>query len=206
LTAAASHAAGFAHNQNFVVYCPSVGTQEEGQQLANRVLQFADECRTEIAKQWLGRELPPGVGRTVINIEFSTGQDTALTWAKDDPGRRYHTIYLTTSAEKLTGGTLKHELTHAVLATRWRHPNRLPAWAEEGVASRYDDESRIATRAEVIQWFAETGNWPRVDRLLQAETISAESTETYAVAASLTDFLLEQADTETFFQFALQAH
>ena len=203
--ATASQAAGFVHNENFVVYCPAVDTQEAGQRLAKQVLEFADECRAEIAMQWLGKELPPGVGRTVINIDISPNQDTALTWAKDDPNRRYHAIYLTTSADKVIGSTLKHELTHAVLATRWRHPNRLPAWTEEGIASQYDDESRIGTRRQIVEWFAETGNWPKLNRILQAETISAGSSESYAVAASLTEFLLEKADKETFFQFASTA-
>ena len=108
VTAASSQAAGFVHNENFVVYGPSTVTQEESQQLAQQVLEFADTCRADIARQWLGKELPPGVGRTVINVAISPEQDRALTWAKDDPQRRYHSIYLTTSADKVLGSTLKH--------------------------------------------------------------------------------------------------
>ena len=198
-----SHAGGFVHNENFVVYCPDLGTAQASNQLAARVLEFADECRTEIATKWLGKPLPPGIGRTVINVELAAGKDTALTWAKDDPGRRYHTIYLTTSVDKVVGSTLKHELAHAVLATRWQHPNRLPAWLEEGIASGYDNASRISTRRQIIGWCAETGNWPQLGRVLAAKTISAQSTQTYAVAASVTRFLLAQRDKETLFQFAL---
>ena len=202
LTATASQAAGFVHNENFVVFYPPTGDQQESNQLAQQVLDYAEQCRAEIAKEWLGKELPRGLGRTTINIEFTQGRDTAMTWAKDDPARRYHTIYLTTSPDRLFDGTLKHELTHAVLATRWRHPNRLPAWTEEGIASRYDDAPRIATRREIIQWCAETDNWPRLKTLFQEETIAAAKTESYAVAASLTEFLLEKGDKETFFAFA----
>ena len=61
LSTTSTYAAGFAHNENFVVYAPADPTQEEGQRLANQVLKFAGVCRREIATDLLGIELPPGV-------------------------------------------------------------------------------------------------------------------------------------------------
>ena len=95
---------------------------------------------------------------------------------------------------------LKHELTHVVLAT-WM-PQRLPPWAEEGAASRYDDASRVAQRRRSLEWFARSGNWPRLIQVLEDDTITADELTSYAVAASLGDFLLQRGDRDTLLRFA----
>ena len=195
-------AAGFAHNQNFIVYTPSEPTQAAGQAFAEQVLATAESFRKEIAKQWLGQDLPPGIGRTVINVSLSADQDSGITWARDHAKRRFHAIYITSSREGVLGSTLKHEMAHAILATQWPAPNRLPAWAEEGVASSYDDQRRIAARAQLLAWFSTSGNWPRLSSLLSADTISAEDLPSYAAAASLGSYLLSLESKQTFFRFA----
>ena len=99
---------------------------------------------------------------------------------------------MSTSPERALGSTLAHEMAHVVLATRFPHPNRLPAWLEEGIASRYDDEDRQKTRQAQITYFVETGHWPSVDSLFTAANIAAQDKELYTVAASLTEFLLSR--------------
>src|SRR3970040_420239 len=99
----------------------------------------------------MGEENPRGIGRTVINVAFSDSDDSALTSAIDSPEPTMHNVYLpTTSQERALGGMLHHEITHVVLASRFPHPNRLPAWVEEGIASRYDDQERVAIRTQIL--------------------------------------------------------
>lgn len=201
--AAVASAAGFVHDESFMVFTGNQGTQEEQDAYAQQVLEMAHQYRAEIAREWLGEEIPAGIGRTVINVAFSETDDSALTWAIDCPERKMHNVYLTTtSAEEALGGLLHHEITHVVLATRFPHPHRLPAWVEEGIASRYDDAERVATRDQIISWSARTGNWPDLAQLLAAGSISAENQDDYAAAASLVSYLLTRAGSDVLLQFA----
>jgi hypothetical protein len=96
---------------------------------------------------------------------------------------------------------LRHEITHAILATRYPHPNRLPPWIEEGIASTYDDDDRLAICEKMVRWWAKTGNMPPLDRVIEAGGISADDQTAYAAAGSLTAFLLQRRDKETLLTF-----
>ena len=152
--------------------------------------------------EWFGEMLPPSIGRTVINVSFSGTQDRGLTWVKDDPRRRFHNIYLTTAPELVLGSKLHHEIAHVVLATRFSHPNRLPPWIEEGIAGRYDDEQCIATRKDILNWYVVTGKLPEISRILDGRDISPNDQAAYAVAASVTDYLLSLAEKDVLLKFS----
>jgi len=185
--------AGFAHDGNFTVLAPD-------QALAEEVLASANAYRRQIAEEWLGEALPPSVGETLIHVELSEREDTGLTWAIDSPQRRLHKTWLTTSREKAVGNTLRHEMAHIVLATRF--PDHLPAWIEEAVASSYDDEERILARREIIDWYARTGNWPNIGSILGMRNIIPSDEASYAVAASVSEYLLSRGDAPTLLRFA----
>ena len=188
-------AAGFVHNENFMVLAAD-------EQLAEEVLARADQFRREVALQWLGKPLPANVGPAIINVVLSDTEDRGLTWPIDNPKRKYHKVWLTTSRERATGSTLRHEICHVVLATRF--PQRLPEWAEEGAASLSDDEARIKSRRSTIDWYADTGNWPALIDVLERETITADDQASYSVAASVTGYLLSRGDKATFLVFAAE--
>jgi hypothetical protein len=203
LPTARLHAAGFARSDNFQVLTANLSTVQETDRYAAEVLRCAEWWRREIAREWLGRELPQSVGTTIINVSFRSDRDAGLTWAKDDPRRRFHVLYLSTSPEAALGTTLAHEMVHVVLATRFPAPNRLPAWLEEGIASRYDDEARQQERRDQITRLLETHNWPRLEDTLNAYNISPSDQQAYTVAASLTNFLLERdGDKQKLFAFS----
>jgi hypothetical protein len=204
--AARVDAAGFAMSENFTVLTPAYPTQQDAQAYAHEVLASAESWRSEIARQWLGDELPPGVGPTTVNVSFSEEQDAGLTWAKDNPQRKYHTLYLTTTPDRALGSTLAHEMAHVVLATRFPHPQRLAAWIEEGIASSYDDPPRQATRKRLLSWIAKTGNWPDAVDLLNSPNIDTRDKTAYVTASSLTAFLLSRGDKPTLLEFGQYAH
>jgi hypothetical protein len=194
-------AAGYAASDNFTVFTKDTLSSQASQQLARAVLAKAESYRQQIAVEWFGQALPPGAGRTTIHVSLGDQRDRGLTWVKDDPRRRFHTIYLSTSEDGVLGGTLRHEIAHTVLATQYPHPDPLPAWLDEGIASRYDDADRLAIRQQILDWFVRSGNWPRLETLLTADTIDAADKPTYAAAASLTEFLLTRADRATLLEF-----
>lgn len=205
MSASQLHGAGFVFNENFTVFTEESSSPEAAQAFAQDVLNKAEKYRRDIALRWLGEQLPPSVGQTTINVSFATTRDDGLTWAKDSPQRKHHTVYLSTSPERALGSTLAHEMTHVVLATRFPHPNQLPAWIEEGIASTYDDDARQQTRRATIAWFARTGNWPELAPILTTENIRRKDQHIYAVASSLVEFLLSKGDKRTLLEFGQSA-
>jgi hypothetical protein len=196
-----SNAAGFARNVNFMVYTPSESTRANDQRFAELVVARAEKFRNEIAREWLGEELPAGAGRTVIYVEFSQVEDRGLTWARDHRDRQFHNIWLTTSPRLAVSETLKHEIAHAVLATRYAHPNRLPSWLEEGIASRYDDEARRASREQLLRSWARTGRAANLALVLELDDLQSFDENSYAAATSLVSFLLTRGDAQTLLRF-----
>ncbi|NOY30449.1 MAG: hypothetical protein GXP28_09835 [Planctomycetes bacterium] len=198
-------AAGHAFNANFTVLVEAKPSQEQGQFVAEYVLDRAETLRGEIATEWIGRPIPTGVGRTSITVHFHPGIESALTWAKDRPTRTLHSVYLRTTPERVQQAVeemLPHEIVHVVFATQFSHPNRLPVWIEEGIASRYDDAQRMAIRQETVTWWTQTGDWPQLATLFDAKNLHASDATGYAAAASLVDFLLSRGDKKTLLAFA----
>lgn len=194
-------AGGFVHSPNIVVFTPAAATPQASEDFARAVLDRAEALRKQIALDWLGEELPPSVGQVMVNVKFSDRPDSALTWAKDHPDRIFHQLFLTTAPEQMPDGLLAHEMAHCVLATRFEHPNRLPPWIEEGIASRYDDAQRQATRQRIAQWFVSTGNWPRLASVLSAEKVHSDDQQAYTLCASLTDLLIERGGKKKLLEF-----
>ena len=193
--AATLRAQGLAHNKNYIVLTAD-------QQLAEDVLQSAQQFREQLANRWFGKPLPTGAGRTIIHIEVARdGQDRGLTWLIDSPQRKHHKVWLVTNQDRATGSTLQHEILHTLFATRY--PEGLPAWIDEGAASLCDDAERFDIRRRVIDSFVRTGNWPDLRRTLNASTISKTNREAYSVAATVTQFLLTRGDRSKFLKFAV---
>jgi hypothetical protein len=184
-----------AAGENFVVFARDQATAEAVRTAANR-------HRSQIARDWLSRPIPDGIGRATINVRIDDSKDEGFTWPIDDPRRSFHKVWLTTSQERALGTTLKHEIAHTVLATRY--PD-LPEWAEEGVASTYDDADRQQLCRQKLAWYHETGQWPSLEQLLSREVITATDTASYAVSASLVRYLLTRGDRAILLTFAATA-
>ncbi len=191
-----AHAVGPVNNPNFSVFVPTDNA------FADEVLERAEAYRDEIALEWFGAKLPPSVGRTIINVQFDE-EEFGLTWAIDRPKRKFHAVALwVASEEEALGGVLKHEIAHTVMATQYPHPARLPVWTEEGIASRYDDDARKAVRTGIVRWWRQTGNWPALSGIITTRNVVSHDEASYAMAASLTDFLLSRGDKATMIRFA----
>lgn len=103
---------------------------------ARKILIAASKHRKDIEEEWgLAATGPATITWT------DSKDDTAFTWERTGK-RKYHAVYLRTTLERATGSTLKHEIAHVVAA------GRLPLWANEGLASMYDDPLRKKIRRE----------------------------------------------------------
>jgi hypothetical protein len=197
-----AEAAGMASGNNFSVLTPATPSQQAGDAYAQLVVDRAEAFRAEFARQWLGEELPTGEGRTLISIDFSSNRNSGLTLAKDHPARQFHRVFLASTAENAAGSLLRHEIVHTVLATRYPHPNRLPTWVEEGIASRYDSRRLIAIRQQEVRNWVSAGRVPSLASLFDESKISSCDDTAYATAESLVAYLLTRGDKRTLLQFA----
>lgn len=193
LAPASAHAVGYATSENFHVYAPT-------DELAQEVLATAERLREELAEKLLDGPLPPGVGRTTIHVSFGE-ESSGMFWAIDSPERTFHKLWITLARGESATPALAHELSHMCLASRY--PQRVALWVEEGLASQADDEARKQIRARTIDWYRRTGNWPHLPSVLQLRSVATQDQASYAVAASVTEYLLTRNDLPVLLQFAL---
>lgn len=177
-------------------------SRKEAEEYGELVLTNAGKYRMEICDEWIGERLRDGEGRTTINVSFTDEEDSGLTWAKDHPDRTLHMLFLRTTPVLAAGSTLKHEIAHTVFATRWPHPNRLPEWVEEGVATRYDDDTRKSERREIVNEWCRVGRVPRLAGMLNSPGVRSSQVDIYTAANLLVEFLLTKGDKPTVLLFA----
>ena len=118
LCPAFGHAAGTAATDNFNVIAPT-------EAIAQAVAKQAEQFRRQAALEWLGRELPSGKGPAMITVIISADEDDGLTWPIDTPQRKFHQVWLTTSAERAVA---RRCITRSCIrsSTRVRTPTSFP--------------------------------------------------------------------------------
>jgi hypothetical protein len=180
-----SRSIGIATNDNFVVMAPA--------EWADRILERATSYRRILAREFYGNELEDGVEHTCVHFQQSTAVDLGKTSLRpsDDPNAS-NMIWLHTNPDRALGSTLKHEIAHAVLHARF--PIGMPVWANEGLASRYDDEHAIGIRGRIIRGFVNSGEFPSLSDLFVTKTFRRHRQDMYATSESVTAFLIEHKD------------
>jgi len=179
---------------NFTVLAPN-------QALADAVAKQAEVYRKRSALEWLGKELPDRLGRSLITVDITTQRDEGLTWPIDCAERKFHQVWVTTSAERALGTTLYHEVVHTVLDSHF-YPESLPAWASEGIASQVDDAGRKGNQRLTLARWSKTGQWPGLRSLFESPRIEHDNLEGYAAASSVTGYLAERGGKARLVEFA----
>ena len=179
---------------NFTVLAPN-------QALADAVAKQAEAFRKQSALEWLGKELPDRVGRSLITVDITADKDEGLTWPIDCPQRKLHQVWVTTSVERALGTTLHHEVVHTVLDSQF-YPESLPAWASEGIASQADDAGRKEDQRKLLARWSTAGRWPSLRLLFESSRIEHDNLNRYAAASSVTEFLAQRGGKTRVVEFA----
>jgi len=84
------------------------------------------------------------------------------------------------------------------------HPRVLPAWTRYGLASRWDDPSKVYDRQQIIKGWAKDNTHPDVKKILHAPVINWNMPGAYCGAHVIVDYLLKSTgkDYEKLFQLA----
>ncbi|MGZ3430656.1 MAG: hypothetical protein ACXWN0_02570, partial [Isosphaeraceae bacterium] len=117
---------------NFVVEAPT-------QSIARTVAEHAETERVNIARAWLGRELPAWTTPCPIRVKVTSGEAGGLTSFGFNNGRvTDQSMMVEGRLDRILASALPHEITHTVFAAYFGGP--MPRWADEGAALLSEDE------------------------------------------------------------------
>ncbi len=192
---ATSNAAEF-QTSNFLVVADS-------SQVAQDVAQAAENLRSSLARQWLGRKMDDWKFRCRITVDVSNEGGSG--WTSYDKWNRKLTqigIRLQGPLDRLMDYVLPHELTHAILVTVLG--DTPPRWADEGAAMLAESRSqRLRQRLVVDELLKANGTIPLRDVLCRDEYPRdlGEMHAFYTQSLALTEFLVDHGGRARFLKF-----
>jgi hypothetical protein len=171
--------------QNFVI---SAATPE----LAQEVGQAAEGYRASLAREWLGRELPPWQDPCPITLQvgphLGAGGATSFMF---DQGRPFGwSMNIQGSRERLLDSVLPHEITHMVFATHFGRP--LPRWADEGACTTVEHTSEKAKQHNLLISFLTTGRGIAFNQMFAMTEYPHDVLPLYSQGYSVARFLIAQ--------------
>ncbi|MFP6767695.1 MAG: hypothetical protein VB859_05965 [Planctomycetaceae bacterium] len=171
--------------------------------LAQRVALTAEEFRRELAVRWLGHAMPRWAAPCRVMVrsgQLAAGGATTFSFQSGEVfGWR---MTLQGSESEVLESILPHELTHTILACRFRRP--LPRWADEGAATLAESTAERRRQHELVRQLLRSGRRIRLARLLGMREYPSDRVEIlslYAQGASLVAFLVEQGGRARFLVF-----
>jgi hypothetical protein len=178
---------------NFVVEAPSA-------EVARRVAEHAENCRTSIARQWLGHELPAWSAPCPIRVKLTQGEAGGVTSFGFNQGKvSDQDMMVEGRLDRILASSLPHEVTHTIFAAYFGGP--MPRWADEG-ASLLSEDLRERRRHDqiAVDLLARRGDLP-LARLFRMEEYPADLMGFYGQGYSISRFLIEMGGRPRFLKF-----
>ncbi len=173
---------------NFAVSAPSAKT-------AATVAEATERHRRELAKRWLGKELPDAKGPIPVKVVLTAGGAggaTTFTFSAADgktpPGVTSTAMELHGPLNQLLGSNVPHEVMHVVLATHFGRP--LPRWADEGIAVLAESDAEQKNHDVRARELLNAGRAIRLGTLLRMTEYPRDMIVLYAQGYSVCRFLL----------------
>jgi len=188
--------AGF-RTDNFVVNAPSA-------ELAQEIGSTAEECRTRLAIEWTGKELPRWSQPCPITAQVGPqlGAGGATTFVFDGGEVFGWQMSVQGSRERILDSVLPHEITHTIFATHFRQP--LPRWADEGACSTIEHPAERARLQRMLVEFLQTGRGIPFARMYAMKQYPSDVLPLYAQGHSLASFLIAQGGKQKFTQYVAE--
>lgn len=177
---------------NFVVYAETIGA-------AKRIGDAAEAKRAELAKLWLGTEIPAWPAPCRIDVADGPRPGGVTEVSFSDGKVLFHRVKLHGPLERLLTGPLPHELTHVLFAHHfgWQPPR----WADEGGAILSEGESLGALhRKKFREILDKRGQFP-LREFLAMKQYPADIPCLYAQGHSVSGFLVAAKGRQVFLAF-----
>jgi RNA polymerase sigma factor (sigma-70 family) len=181
---------------NFIVTAPS-------REIAQKVGREAERARKALGLLWLEKELPAWPALCPIRVKIAAQPLAAATvfqFENDKVTMRGMT--LEGDLQEVLNHALPHEVTHTVLASRFRRP--VPRWADEGAALMAEGPASQKKHKRVLLKTLKDGQLIPLRRLLAMRDFPERAEEIvamYAQGYSLTDFLVRSGGRPRFLTF-----
>ena len=180
--------------RNFVVTAPTA-------ELAREIAEAAERCRTSLAIEWLGRELPPWEQPCPIrvNVGRHLGAGGATSFMFHN-GRPFGwTMSIQGSRERLLDSVIPHEVTHMIFATHFGRP--LPRWADEGACTTVEHPAERSKQQALLISHLTTGRGIPFNQMFAMSEYPRDILPLYAQGYSLARFLIEQGGKRKFVEY-----
>lgn len=180
--------------QNFTVAAPSP-------QLAKEIGDAAEHWRRALALEWLGEELPAWPRKCPIKARVAPtlGAGGATSFVFDRGEVFDWRMNVQGSRERVLDSVIPHEVMHTVFASHFRQP--LPRWADEGACTTVEHRSEIAKQEQMLIRFLKTRKGIPFSAMFAMKEYPQDVMPLYAQGHSLSKFLIDQRDKQTFIEF-----
>jgi len=192
---------------------PNFLVRASSPEIARQVGEAAEYFRREIARQWLGTELPNWSARCPIKVkvgQIGAGGQTTFNFhpVANGPAEVCDwNMEVQGSLERVLDSVIPHEVSHTIFACHFRRP--LPRWADEGAATIVECESEKRRQVLTVEQVLKTRNRIPLKQLLAIKEYPQDHTAVmtlYAEGYSLAEWLVQQGGRPRFLQFLEQAH
>ena len=169
-------------------------------EVARRVAEHAELCRSTIAQAWLGHELPNWRTPCPIRVRLTAGEAGGLTSFGFHQGRvSDQSMTVEGRLDRILASALPHEVTHTVFAAYFGGP--MPRWADEGASLLSEDLVERNRHDRIsIDLFARRGEMP-LSRLFVVEDYPRDLMGFYGQGYSISRFLIEMGGRPRFLEF-----
>lgn len=188
-----AQAAGY-RTANFTVDAPTA-------RLAKEIGDTAEQYRSQLAQEWLGKQLPnwskpcPIKARVAPNLgaggatSFVFDRGQVFGWQMEIQGSR----------ERILDSVVPHEVTHTIFASHFRQP--IPRWADEGACTTVEHRSEIAKQEHMLIEFLQTRRGIPFSNMFGMKEYPQDVLPLYAQGHSLARFLIDQRGKREFLAF-----
>lgn len=169
-------------------------------EVARRVAERAEVCRSAVARAWLGEDLPPWAVPCPIRVKLTRGEAGGLT-SFGFTGGRVSDQEMTVEGrlDRILASSLPHEVTHTVFAAYFGGP--MPRWADEGASLLSEDEVEHRRHDRIVVDLLGRRGDLTLARLFRAEEYPRDLMGFYGQGYSVSRFLVEMGGRPRFLTF-----
>lgn len=183
-----------ARTRNFIVTAPT-------QALADEIAQAAEKFRSELAVEWLQKELPPWhrpcplVAK--VNPSLGAGGRTSFMFEGRVPFG--WDMEVQGSRERILDSVLPHEVTHTIFATHFGRP--LPRWADEGACTTVEHHHERRKQEQWLIRFLKTERGIPFNQMFAMTEYPGDILPLYSQGYSVARYLIAQGGKPKFVKF-----
>lgn len=180
-------------SNNFIVHAQNT-------RIEKKVKQLAERYREQIAKRWLGQELPPWTRPCPIEVKITIQGPAGMTTFRFDDGKvisQESEVHGT--IEQILQVTLPHEITHMILADHFGSP--LPRWVDEGIAILSESDKERQRQDKFARTLLAKGRLMPLRRLFKMSEYPPDVLALFVQGYSVTSYLVKKKDRKTFLTF-----